>query len=338
VRSSTSSSDRRRWFTTWLIAAFAFALSFGAWEAFWRHQGFVPSVTDDAALWAATLRGLKREDPEEIAIVGSSRIQLGINPDAFVAATGWRRPVQLAVAMGPSLPVLRHLAEEGFRGRVICEVNPRIFFAEERKLDWLIGSYLRKYHSLTPADIVEERLGSAFQQAFVTRLPALSPRELLRAGMAGQLPAPEFISVQRDRYRYADYSHLDSLDRRIRTVRRLRRRSKATFLDPQAVERLVAEVATLVRKIRDRGGEVIFVRLPTNGHILDDERRVVPRERYWDALASGVDASAIHFQDHPELAAFSGPDGEHLDQRDAAPFSRALGAILLRELGRPGDE
>ncbi len=334
VRSSISSSKRRVWLATWLVAAFAFAALFGAWEGLWRLRGFVPSVTDDATLWAATRRGLMNEDPEEVVILGSSRIQLGINPDALVAATGWRRPVQLAIAMGSSVPVLRHLADEGFRGRVICEVNPRIFFEAKRSLDWVIGSYLRKYRSLTASDIFEERLRAWVQQTFVTRLPALSLPEVLRAGREGHLPAPQFITVQRDRYRYADYSHLASLDDRIRTVRRLRERSKLTFLGPQEVERAVVEVAGLVRRIREGGGEVIFVRLPTSGHILENERQTVPRERYWDVLASGAGALAIHFQDHPELASFTAPDGEHLDQRDAVPFSRALGTILVRELAR----
>jgi hypothetical protein len=332
VRSSISSSERRSWIATWSVTAVVCVALFTAWEGFWRHRGFEPSVTDDAGLWAAERRSLKIDDPEEVVIVGSSRIQLGINPDAFVAATGWRRPVQLAVAMGASVPVLRHLAEAGFRGLVICEVNPRIFFEKGRSLDRVVGSYLRKYRSLTLGDIVEERLRAWVQQTFVTPLPALSTRELLLTLRQGRLPTPQFITVDRDRYRYADYSHLPSLGDRIRRVRRLRERSELTFLDPQGVGNRVGEVAELVRHIREGGGEVIFVRLPTSDHILENERRTVPRERYWDRLASGTEAIAIHFQDHPELASFTAPDGEHLDREDAVVFARALGKILAREI------
>jgi hypothetical protein len=47
-----------------------------------------------------------------------------------------------------------------------------------------------------------------------------------------------------------------------------------------------------------------------------------------------MDALAIHFEDHPALRGFQMPDGSHLDQRDAPAFSKALGEIIVRGLGR----
>ncbi|MHC4248019.1 MAG: hypothetical protein ACYS9X_02715 [Planctomycetota bacterium] len=58
------------------------------------------------------------------------------------------------------------------------------------------------------------------------------------------------------------------------------------------------------------------------------EEEKFPRARHWDVFAAGIPAPAIHFLDHPALAAFECPEGSHLDYRDATPFTRALARIL----------
>ena len=77
--SSTSNSEtvpraetwpKALWPASWLLAIAIVSLCVGSWEVFWRNYDFVPSVTDDAGLWAhARHRGkscefeLNRQDP-----------------------------------------------------------------------------------------------------------------------------------------------------------------------------------------------------------------------------------------------------------------------------------
>ena len=88
----------------------------------------------------------------------------------------------------------------------------------------------------------------------------------------------------------------------------------------------------MVRRIEDRGGRVVFVKLPVSGELVRFEQKRFPRQRYWDVLAASTSAVTIHCADHPELAGFECPDGSHLDYRDARVFTRAFGNMLSRRL------
>jgi hypothetical protein len=68
--------------------------------------------------------------------------------------------------------------------------------------------------------------------------------------------------------------------------------------------------------------------------VLERERRDFPRERYWDRLATEVDAVAIHFGDHPSLRDYDTPEWSHLSRSEAERFTRALVPILMDSLAR----
>jgi len=339
VHSSTSSSDARAWLASWGIALLVVLMCAVAWETFWRSRGFAPSVTDDAALWVSARREVEPSNRDQIVLVGSSRTQVDIDPGAFTSATGWSKPIQLAVTMGPTFPVLENLAKESeFGGIVIAEVNPVIFFASLRVLDEIIERYIDRYQILTPANIIELRLSTFIQQLSTARLPALSAPELGRAFDRGRWPRPSHYTVDRDRYQSMDFAKLPGLAERNRRIAAARVLSKVRFFEPKGLARRFAEIAVLVEAIEARGGEVIFVRLPTNGHILVNEREVVPREKYWDVFAAQSPSLTIHFEDHLELASFIAPDGEHLDHRDAIVFSKRLGEVIQSERSKRHDD
>ncbi len=336
--SSTSSSerpdtDRAGWIATGALTVALVLVTLGSWEGFWRQRGFTPSARDNAFLWASIRRQLDDAGSDVAAIIGSSRIQLGLNLDVFADATGWPKPHQLAIAMGPTVPMLRHLAVDGdFSGLVIAEINERLFFEDKRSLDWVVGAYLREYRDFGFADAFELGLRARVQETFAFRLPDLGPGPLRMALREGSWPHPDHISVKSDRSRYADFDLLPDLDARKNRTAQLRKQSKARFLSPEALAKWLDHVESLVSKLRARGGDVVLLRLPTSGFILENERETVPRTRYWDVLAARTSALAIHFEDYPSLAKFRTPDGGHLDQADARVFTRAFGEILVRAL------
>lgn len=332
MHSSTSSSDAHAWLASWGTALLLVLVCVVAWETFWRSRGFAPSVTDDATLWVAARRELEPANRDQIVLVGSSRTQVDIDPGAFTSATGWGKPIQLAVTMGPTVPVLENLAKESeFEGIVIAEVNPVIFFASLRVLDEIIERYVDRSRTLTPADIIELRLSTFIQQLLTARLPALSAPELGKAFERGRWPRPAHYTVDRDRYQSMDFGKLPGLAARNRRIAAARAVSKVLFYEPRELTKRFGEIATLVETIEARGGEVIFVRLPTNGHILENERQLVPRDRYWDVFAAQSRSLTIHFEDYLELTSFIAPDGEHLDHRDAVAFSKRLGEVIQSE-------
>ena len=56
VPSSTSSSEPQIWRGTWLVALLIALIGFGAWEVFWRFQGFTPQLNNNADLWCLAPR------------------------------------------------------------------------------------------------------------------------------------------------------------------------------------------------------------------------------------------------------------------------------------------
>jgi hypothetical protein len=92
-------------------------------------------------------------------------------------------------------------------------------------------------------------------------------------------------------------------------------------------------VASWVQAIRQRGGNVIFIRMPVSGSLRRLEDEAFPdRDRTIASLAaSGI--NVVDFDKEPTLSGFDCPDESHLDAEDAARFSAALARILKhREL------
>ena len=60
------------------------------WEFFWRAQGFIPSLHDNAMLWSLARSRASELGSDAVVLVGSSRMQMGIHREALARTTGWR--------------------------------------------------------------------------------------------------------------------------------------------------------------------------------------------------------------------------------------------------------
>ena len=135
--SSISNSNTRaetylkkaRWLFLWSAVLLVFFCVMGLWEMTWRYRGFVPSISDDWPIWSRIRRQANEENA--IALVGASRILLGIDP--AILGKFLERPVRMLAIDGSNpLPILAHLAADpDFHGDVICSVPPY----------WLAGDY-----------------------------------------------------------------------------------------------------------------------------------------------------------------------------------------------------
>ena len=111
---------RGPWGRTWLLTAVLGLVILGGWEYHWRQRSFQPSRVSDEPLWLMAREHLA-SSAKPVALLGASRLQVGLDLDVFAEVTGIK-PEQLAICYSSPIPVLRHLAEdESFRGLVICE-------------------------------------------------------------------------------------------------------------------------------------------------------------------------------------------------------------------------
>ena len=99
------------------------------------------------------------------------------------------------------------------------------------------------------------------------------------------------------------------------------------------LEAILNSVKSNVDKIRNRGGQVIFVRTPSSGPYRMGELKGFPRAAYWDRLLAVTGCKGIHFEDYPVTAHFVCPEWSHLTPDQAVIYTRNLISILRDEDG-----
>jgi hypothetical protein len=310
------------WVRTWTLFCLLFLLFFCAWEGAWRMRGFKPSLIDDESLWASERRSV---GSDSFVLVGASKTLLGINPEVFARTSGVR-PVQLAIDGSQATPVLKNLAEDNsFRGTVLfdlmeSEIDGTTTPGKEER-------YLQKYRQQNISDRTEQWLRHRLQSAFVFPKPELSPRHVWEGIRSGHLPAPFYLQIQPDRYARADYSTVD-----LTNFFKASNSSGQRLPPGLSAEEFLTRTAALeqyVTRIQDRGGHVIFIRMPSSGRLWEAQEARYPKSVYWDAFAARTKAITIHFRDYPELSQYELPDTTHLDYRQAEVFTRDLARILM---------
>jgi hypothetical protein len=340
--SFTSNSERvvpqQPWVRIFLISALALAVALGAWESMWRAEGFDPAPQNTNGLWAQTRR---RADADPIAtvIVGSSRVMFDIDLAVWARETGSELPVQLALEGTSPRPFLHNLAMDAdFRGFVVVGVTPGLFFSTRAGFR---ADAIEHYHNETPAQWMGQQLSVRLERVvgfmdpetkLFTRLKRLAWPQ--RPGMKPGFRSPRRLAIF-DENREADMSAQLETDA---AFRQLARDIWLAFmgipsppLTDEDITKILDEVAADVILIRDRGGEVIFVRAPSQGPSRQDERLKKPRARTWDRLTDAFPGRTIHFEDHPGLQGYEMPEWSHIAAGEKGEFTTAL-ATLARPM------
>jgi hypothetical protein len=281
---------------------------------------------------------VRGDDPDQVVFIGTSRMRFAMDPERFAGVFGGPGPVQLAVDGSGCAPVLRHLSrDESFRGIVVCEVMPAVFFTgpgldEEGRGEGIAEEYVKQYEARrSPLLGIEQRLRQRVQRTLVCRLGDLHPRYVLGAlRRTHRPPGPNFRVTLPDRSVRADFTKAPDLAG-------LEKLFVETYDDvvaapPSEFQKTLQATEEMVSRIHRRGGQVVFVRLPVSGPLRAAEERIFPRPRYWDVLAGRTEALTIPFEDYSTLRRFHCPDGSHLDQRDVPAFTEALAAVIKEKL------
>ena len=101
----------------------------------------------------------------------------------------------------------------------------------------------------------------------------------------------------------------------------------------QAIEQRFHDVAAAVQKFRNRGGKIVFVRLPHSGELKTLEDRETPRAAVWDRVVKDTAAPGIYYEDFPDLAGFTCPEWSHLSAGDSVEFSKRLSHVFAPRYG-----
>ena len=358
--SSTSSFERGvpsgNWSRSFLIAVILTVIAVGAWEMYWRGQGYEPTLNDTGDLWAATRSRIRDGDPSQTVIIGSSRILFDLDQGVYAEYLNTERPIQLAIPGATPEPVLAHLAnDESFRGTVLCGVVPGLYFVPAGFPVDRAKDAIRRYENWSPSQRSGNFLGVQLQK----RLAFLQQEDLPLNVLLSSLPFPNreqaqmnippefppyFQRVEEDRQTWM----WEGCDFGSPLAIRIQNIWKPLFTPPPpppgvtpeaakehymaAMEATLERTRLSVEKIRGRGGQVVFIRAPSTGWVRDIENEGAPREGFWERILSVTGAPGIHFEDHPGLSEFDCPEWSHLTAEDATRFTRSLMPLLERVL------
>lgn len=322
------------WARVFAAALVMAASLLGMWEGYWRSNGFVPSVVDNLGVWAVERGRAIDLGRDGVALMGASRIMLGCNPDVFTEASG-KEAVMLAIDGSNPLPVLEDLAgDQQFSGDVVCSFIPRFLADGAVDKAGRAEKWVRKHKDLKWSSFINTRLAVLVQANFAFRYSGLAPGEILDEALEDDRPKPPWAPMRPDRHRFAVFSRIDVRELyRDRVEREHEVAEKAQPLSEKAFGDRVARIREWVETLEARGSRVAFVRFPSSGGVLEVERDLWPRDRYWDVFAKNVGAPCVHYADHPELSRYRCPDGSHLRGEDARPFTRDLARILGSRFG-----
>ena len=146
------------WNRVFATALVLFVAMVAGWELYWRDFGVVPSYRNSDGQWAEQRRRLDHGEGNKTVLIGASRMLFDIQLPVWERVTG-QRPIQLAMEGTSPVPILEDLAADpDFTGRVVVDVTPHVFFANQAYRDQLL-TYARKQ---TPAQYVGDWLSMTF--------------------------------------------------------------------------------------------------------------------------------------------------------------------------------
>jgi hypothetical protein len=315
-----------------------------AWEFYCRSIGYGPTLNNTEDLWATARR---RVQPESVVIIGDSRGWFDLDLDELQKGLG-KRPLRLAGPGSCPYPVLADLVnDETFHGAIICSFTPRLFMAPPGSPPMeRAEKNVRRSRTQTPAQRVSQYLAMPLEEhiAFLKQQD-LTLEELLKrlpipnrpGALVPPPPPPYFQTIDRERRARMTEECArpgSELQRRIQLgwIPLFTPPPPPTYIPKEvfmaevkkAIEQRFQNVTAAARKLRARGGKIVFVRLPVTGGLKVLEDRTTPRNQIWDRVIRDTAAPGIYFEDFPELSGFDCPEWSHLSAGDSVEFSKRL--------------
>jgi hypothetical protein len=353
MRSSTSSSDipyreipDRNWGRAWLICITLVVVALACWEATARSMQHLPgdydSYTNFTMQWAEERRKLDEPGNDiRVLLLGSSRMLWNADIDILEKALG-TRPLQLAIAgTGPALMLEDVVENTDFDGLVLVGVTTFLF---NRLDEGFFGEgALRSYRAPSPSDVVGHKIHSLLSAHIGFLDDGFKLFELVdhhsdfpeRDG-AWDLNSGEWKLGRHLADRQTDMWAPVEAEGSFDNEQILAFWMDGLVRDPEPPERMeeMAQSAIeffepLIERLRARGGDVVFIRMPSGGKYLDHDLAANYRDLTWDPMAAGIDAVWINTMDYAELSSeLEIPEWSHLSRQSQDDFSRRLVPVL----------
>tara|TARA_B100000029_G_scaffold240283_1_gene237455 strand:- start:67 stop:1140 length:1074 start_codon:yes stop_codon:yes gene_type:complete len=309
-----------------------------------RQRGDQVNFPFTSDMWVGQWYRLDSLPDNQTVFIGASRVQFGLIVNEWERQTGVR-PLLLAWPGSPPGLILQELAKrQSFKGTVICGIAPPFSFVSPRfpVHDWT-------QRNLAEAAVLKTSL--AFHLSYQAQYflkprfrclndAAFSPIAMLyerwpipnREGLLTPLIFPFGATRDGDmQMRFTD--EMETNKKKQEFIARIQKAShlRLAHYGPANTDSLIRQYTEDVSTIEKRGGKVIFLRPPSDGHFRAFEKEHYPREQYFDRLVKASGCYGIHFEDHAELRDFRCVETSHLSKRDGIEFTKRVVEILQRD-------
>ena len=294
-------------------------------EMFWRSKGHFPVVGDTASRWGLYVDKIPDNDPSAILVVGSSRVQLGIDTDLMQREMGASTAIQLSRAASSPMPMLDYLMNATeFSGTLICGINPGLMFdAQERGQD-NVRAMLEQRENRPYYTPLEEILLGWSQGGFTVNNASVSWKLAGNAIFRGKWPTPPYGRLTGSRFMRVDYELCTDLEKLRADYMNVVQDGHA--MGDEQFKALLNDLQQVRHTVERRGGRILFVRMPSSDVLWDLEDARCPKDRFWNVLKERFGSDAVHFHEIEQALGepFVCPDSNHLDYRDAARLTEYL--------------
>jgi len=326
---SNSNYKKNNWWLSWLLVVSLLLLSIGSYEYILTKNGFKPSIELNKDLWSWNRKTIQN-NPDVIALIGASRIQLGLDTTTLRKRLPDKDVVALAINGQYPMATLKSLAEdETFNGLVIMSFMAQMLEPQYIEMQSEYNQYYAHQSSLYLS--FDAKLTAMFKSKFRFLHPLLGFYDVVNNFSTKKaFPEPFYTSVHADTSAVGDYSLVDVeplkqhfIEDKKRNYQEYKIMNKTTWLVQ------LDKLAHDIRAIQTRGGEVVLVRFPTDDEHWLLDQAYYPRAQFWDVMVDTIPLiHAIHFKDDDVLNSFELPDSSHLDQTDTMAFTLRLIAML----------
>ncbi|HET7576038.1 MAG TPA: hypothetical protein VFK19_05655 [Sphingomicrobium sp.] len=283
-------------------------------------------IDDSPQSWAEQRR---LADAAPVTIVGDSRILFDTDLDRFQQLTGVR-PIQTAIVGTNARALLLSYANDpNFHGLLILGLADLSYFRPAGV--GLGGGYLKSFEKNgKPSQLTGLWIDRFLQRhlAFMDadyRLSRWAPRfdHTMRKGAYSPYEDVWKISETFDDRQYFMWDRIEK-DAYLRGHARYAwNLFKGPPLPPFIARAVIARSAEAVRRIRARGGDVIFIRPPSAPELRSIEEKRLPKAKGWDQLLAVSRAKGIHADDLPQAQGLVIPEWSHLSRKCATVFTDA---------------
>jgi hypothetical protein len=323
-----------------IIRAGALALSLSliailSWEFYLRHKVRQLAYDDNEALWADK-RAMVYDPPDKTTVfIGSSRIKYDLDIPTWRAITG-KDAIQLSNVGSSPRSVLTDLANDpNFKGNLVIDITEGFFFSEFAPYNASTNKKIAYFHHRTPTQRFSFQVNHILESQFFF----LDQDNFSINAMMDNLPVPPrpgvfpginfpigFTLVNYDRQNVMTPEFVADTNQHnaVKGIWSYGMSRPFVPLSAGKTDSIFNSVKTDVDKIKARGGQVLFVRTPSDGPYRAAEVKGYPKAAYWDRLLAMTGCKGIYFTDYPATSNFKCVEWSHLKPSDAILYTKAL--------------